>query len=1060
MFRPLSILMMLSFSMTQHLHAQQRSSGGNLVARELPGNTQEILQAMEVTESNQVIAMRPFLKNAVSNALQKKDWPVYLESAFQLSMTYAGNEGYEEGVALARQALDTIRSLGPSYRKANLPFYHALMNIYLLADRDEDLLRVNHEGLAVLQKSFKSEENPYFARTYANLGLAYEKNQDFDQAMIYYQKAEGILDTIGTKDAEGVAANIYQGLGGLNANQGKVDLAIRQYELAVDYATVYHGANHPELLTSYYKLARLYYLISEPERCIEYYRKGVYLIDQSNTDNPRWLYYLRPTFYSGIAEAYIDLEEYEEALQWLNQAVKLTEGRDDPWTQNLTVQMHLHLAQANTGAGNEDLALEHLAALDPFLSLSIVDQGEVAFQDLVRDYQLVMYANLYRKRGDWGIAEAYLRKSLLVTEARNEEPFLKGDNHMNVLGGLAEVLGKQGRLDSALHFNQLALIAGCREFDSQDVFDLPYPEDFGDWVTVYHTLSEKANLLRLMATQQENRQLEEEYFETAYRTIGLADAVHQRNLEKLNLLRGGKTRSLLQHVFTPYGSGLALAYERFQKTGSEEDVAQGFYYTQRMKAQRLWLSILKSEAADFGNLDRAMLEEEQNLRTEITYYESQVMEARQAGDTATMKKLQNDNLFYLKEELVALQRTLEENYPDYYEAKYAFRPETGESLRQVLNGDELVVEYIFTDSALYAFTMATDRPMEFRAIVIDDETVEQVEALQKMLQNSPMRRRSSRERFISLSHQLYKQFVEPIEDQLAGKERLLIIGDGMINYIPFDVLLTSAQVKPFTGLDFLIRKYDISYHYSASLLANARRKDVSGHSGIYAFAPVYEPADGEPLTVGNGDRSAERTTFRAMDPNGGFAHLPESEQEVKNILQLFGEAGINPKTLVLRQDATESSLKQNLGEPYRYIHIAAHSFADLDQPRFSGIACYEEEEAVTEDGILHTGEIYNITTQADLVTLSSCESGYGKLERTEGLLGLNRAFIYAGTPNVVFSLWKVYDKVNASLMTDFYRGVLEGQGYSRSLRAAKLKLLEKDETAAPHFWSPYLLIGR
>ena len=83
-----------------------------------------------------------------------------------------------------------------------------------------------------------------------------------------------------------------------------------------------------------------------------------------------------------------------------------------------------------------------------------------------------------------------------------------------------------------------------------------------------------------------------------------------------------------------------------------------------------------------------------------------------------------------------------------------------------------------------------------------------------------------------------------------------------------------------------------------------------------------------------------------------------------------------------------------------------------------------------------------------------------KLDNTEGLLGLNRAFIYAGTPNVVYSLWKVYDKVSAKLMVDFYKGVLEDKSYSASLRKAKLKLLEDGVTASPHYWSPYLLIGR
>ena len=379
--------------------------------------------------------------------------------------------------------------------------------------------------------------------------------------------------------------------------------------------------------------------------------------------------------------------------------------------------------------------------------------------------------------------------------ARREQVFLKGDNYVNNLLSLSAVMAARGQRDSALYYNQLALIAGCQAFNSPDLFDLPAPEDFGDWTIIYHVLSAKSELFRQAAAVEEDADLQQRYFDAAYRAIDLADAVHQKNLERLNLLRGGKTRALMLNVFTPYGSGLAAAHQRFQQTGAVEDAAKGFYYTQRMKAQRLWLSLLNSEATEFGNLDRSILEEERSLRVDISHYEDKIMDAKQRRDTAAVLKYRNDHLFHKKEALTALQRTLEEDYPDYFEAKYAFEPETAATLREVISEEELLVEYIFTDSALFVFTVAADQPLQFRSIAIDDQTVEEVETFQKMLQNSAMRRQSSREKFIRLSHRLYRQFVEPIEDQLAGKKRLLIIGDGMVNYVPFDVLLPRTRFR-------------------------------------------------------------------------------------------------------------------------------------------------------------------------------------------------------------------------------------------------------------------------
>ncbi|MCR9286914.1 CHAT domain-containing protein [Saprospiraceae bacterium] len=97
---------------------------------------------------------------------------------------------------------------------------------------------------------------------------------------------------------------------------------------------------------------------------------------------------------------------------------------------------------------------------------------------------------------------------------------------------------------------------------------------------------------------------------------------------------------------------------------------------------------------------------------------------------------------------------------------------------------------------------------------------------------------------------------------------------------------------------------------------------------------------------------------------------------------------------------------------------------------------------------------------SDLVVLSSCESGVGQLLDGEGMLGLNRSFVYAGVPNVIFSLWKVYDEATGQIMTEFYKNTLDGQSYSTALRTAKLKMLENPATAVPDIWAAFLLVGR
>ena len=164
--------------------------------------------------------------------------------------------------------------------------------------------------------------------------------------------------------------------------------------------------------------------------------------------------------------------------------------------------------------------------------------------------------------------------------------------------------------------------------------------------------------------------------------------------------------------------------------------------------------------------------------------------------------------------------------------------------------------------------------------------------------------------------------------------------------------------------------------------------------------------------------------------------------------------------VLLKNEASEQALKKALGQDYRFVHLASHSFSNLRHPELSGLACMSIEEEGVENGILFSGEIYDMKINSDLLVLSSCESGVGKVISGEGMLGLNRSFVHAGVPNVVFSLWKIYDKVTNEMMQSFYAEILKGASYSKALQKVKLQLLSRPETASPHFWSAFLLIGR
>ena len=155
----------------------------------------------------------------------------------------------------------------------------------------------------------------------------------------------------------------------------------------------------------------------------------------------------------------------------------------------------------------------------------------------------------------------------------------------------------------------------------------------------------------------------------------------------------------------------------------------------------------------------------------------------------------------------------------------------------------------------------------------------------------------------------------------------------------------------------------------------------------------------------------------------------------------------------------EESIKSGQVKDQSLIHLATHGLVNESQPELSRI--FLSHRSGKEDGNLYSGEIYNLRLDADLVTLSACQTGLGKISKGEGVIGLSRALVYAGANNIIVSFWNVADESTAEFMADFYRLVLDqpADSYSRNLQQAKLNMIKNSQHAAPFYWAPFILIG-
>jgi CHAT domain-containing protein len=194
-----------------------------------------------------------------------------------------------------------------------------------------------------------------------------------------------------------------------------------------------------------------------------------------------------------------------------------------------------------------------------------------------------------------------------------------------------------------------------------------------------------------------------------------------------------------------------------------------------------------------------------------------------------------------------------------------------------------------------------------------------------------------------------------------------------------------------------------------------------------------------------------------------LARLSGTRTEAEQIARL-GKASGAPTDVWLDLDASEANLETRDVTKYRIIHIATHGLLNAERPQFTGVVLSLVGNK-SEDGFLRTDEVFNLRLSSPLVMLSACETGLGKEKRGEGVMGLTRAFMYAGAPTVGVSLWSVADKSTADLMTDFYKRLLgsgsstAGASPSAAMRNAQLAMITGKKYSAPFYWAPFVLVG-
>ena len=453
-----------------------------------------------------------------------------------------------------------------------------------------------------------------------------------------------------------------------------------------------------------------------------------------------------------------------------------------------------------------------------------------------------------------------------------------------------------------------------------------------------------------------------------------------------------------------------------------------------------------AEAMHVSELPPAVIQQEKKLRDSIDWLEKQRM--RLEKNTANPDV--SHQLNAIRTQYDGLIRQMESSYPNFLRNRSNIRIVSLDEVQQgLLQPGQAMIQYFITDSTIYIGRIDRNT-IRYHHVKKDFPLQQWIAEFRHSLsafQTDPAqanRYDSLAATYTSLAYRLYEKLLAPVADSLP--QHLIIIPDGILGYLPFEVLLTAPATVPtrWQQHDYLLKKHSVSYAYSATML---REMTMHPHrhepkSIFYGFAPQYD-----------GDTIELSALYAGIDLRKDLAPLPHTGEEVYKAARLLGG-----KYFVGR-DASEATFRA-LASEARILHLATHGRANDKTGDYSFLVFTRQPDS-SENEILYARDIYNLQLNADLVTLSACETGLGELQSNEGIISLARAFTFAGAKSIITSLWPVSDAKTKDLMIDFYKNLRRGMLKDDALRQAKLDFLQRNrgQAAHPFYWAGFVGIG-
>lgn len=932
-------------------------------------------------------------------------------------------------VALLREKADSLADAKEIDRSNEV--YNQLLVIYRNEEKNDQLLTVinkiglnylrmgdhlsanriftqnNYESIAIKDSLILSDSYYYFAISRHFAG-------DFKEGLQYAKKALAIK--LRSKDeVDAYELSLNYNLIGVSYNQlGMNDEAVGCYQKYLSVVEKLPESDKYNLLiaTAYNNLGIIYTEhLADHERALEYYFKSVEMKKKVVGEG-------KPI----LAESYTNIGNVlmvtrpKEALQYIQKAIAIYELHFPKEHLNV-LQTYNSVADCYYELKNYEKALHYLD--------EVIRNGTAHFGEQHHEVALAysLKFDVYRALGDKLSAIRYGEKGLAIYKEHYPEGFEVARAYLK----LADFYSEEKEIEKADLYVSEAIdhcfVAG-KEVDLKNIRF----ENIIDVEILTQALELKAEILPVIDPTKGYQEAEYLY----EKIISLYSKVLKRYQSE------SSNEYIRENLYSLVEKALSIKKEYDDQT-----------YYQVQKSKNIFLKALVKASGSSNDSDRlpdSVYSKEKKVLKGIEAAENQLVHVR--SETEIKRQEAKEQLFALKRELEQLKEFIRINFPDYYELRYGEGIiNISEIQKCLLRGNEVLIEYLMGEKSIYVFVITPDE-LVVRRIRRGEDFNESLAAYRSALYQPELLKPTvmGYQNFLAASHDLYLHLLAPVESAIAGKD-LIIIPDGELSLIPFESLLTAEVVKEqidYQGLPYFIRRHVVSYSSSAAMfVSNFKNKEKSKllKNRMLAVAPSFQ----KNLLADTAESDTVRSSLKPLNWTVG---------EVEYVSQYFDSR------VYLDAEATEKVFREQ-AKGSDIIHIASHAMVDDENPMHSKIAFSLDPSDTLNDGYLHTFELYNSSIDADMIVLSACNTGFGKVIKGEGVLNLARGCFYAGCRSVVMSLWVANDRSTATLMNSFYSFLAQDQPKNVALHNAKLDYLTNHEglAAHPYYWSQFVLTG-